>query len=442
MRPCRLRLIRILTLTLRLSMIMLPAATASGGDYDFAIPEARAQLHDLRARAELRFIYHRFDEDAAFYKTRYYADAPGSAALEGSGSLELTGALRQGMLQAHLLSRHAYAQGVQEDRWINELYEGYVAVSPTAHLTLAAGKRSIVWGTGYAWNPAAFLNRPKDPDDPALSLEGRTLLGLDLIKSFTGRKVANIGFTALLLPVIDSWANGELGDAGDLCGAFKLYMLWRDTDLDFIFFDGPQQPRGYGFDFATNLAPHIAVHGELAFRQDAARPVLDRQGNVVLTHEDQLSYLLGIRYLTAHGTTCIAEYYHNGAGYGRDALRDFFAYQGSAFRQFQATGDTAIMQRADGITRPYYQQRHFGRDYVYLRISRKEPFDILYFTPWMAAMVNLQDWSWNLQAGLTWTPISNWELNTRIGIPMGPSGSDFGERQNRIRPEIWIRYYF
>ena len=40
-----------------------------------------------------------------------------------------------------------------------------------------------------------------------------------------------------------------------------------------------------------------------------------------VSEQDQLSYLLAIRYLTAVETTFIVEDYHNGAGY------DFFAYQ-------------------------------------------------------------------------------------------------------------------
>ncbi|MDD2316515.1 MAG: hypothetical protein PHD57_04115 [Desulfobacterales bacterium] len=411
-------------------------------DYDFAIPEAQKKNYEIGGRMEFRDIFHCLDTDSARYRLNYYQDGPGSESNELRASVELSGSYRQGIFQANLLTHHEFVDAYSEDGWINDIYEGYVSMTPTAQVTLDAGKKSILWGKGYAWNPAGFINRPKDPDDPSLNLEGRTLLGIDLVKSYSGKTLTNIGLTALLLPVIDDWANGELGQDGDLVAACKLYLLWRDTDLDFICFDGPDQPFSLGFDFARNLAENIAIHGELAWRKDVSCTVLDASGQTRKTREDQLSYLAGVRYLNAFDTTFIAEYYHNGAGCDRGELNEFFAFQEAAFRDWQAGGDAAIMARADQLTRPYYQQRNFGQDYVYIKVSQKEPFDILYFNPWAAVIVNLQDWSFNLQPGLTWTPVTNLELNLRAGIPIGPANTEFGEKPDAFRPEFWVRYYF
>ena len=146
--------------------------------------------------------------------------------------------------------------------------------------------------------------------------------------------------------------------------------------------------------------------------------------------------------MNAFDTTFIAEYYHNGAGYDHGELNDFFTFQEAAFRDWQAGGDSAIMARANQATRSYYQQRNFGQDYVYIKVSQKEPFDILYCNPWVAAVFNLQDWSFNLQPGLTWTPLTNLELNFRSAIPIGPANTEFGEKPDAFRPEFWVRYYF
>jgi len=43
---------------------------------------------------------------------------------------------------------------------------------------------------------------------------------------------------------------------------------------------------------------------------------------------------------------------------------------------------------------------------------------------------------------MTWTPVTNLELNFRVGIPVGASKTDFGEKPDTLRPEIWMRYYF
>ena len=426
-------------------MLLFLGSTVHAGEYDFTIPEAKKKPYELGGRLETRYIYHRLDEDSARYRLIYYQDDPGADTHEWRALAEISGSYQQGIFQANLLTHHEYVDSYQDDEWDNNIYEAYASLTPGAHFTLDTGKKRVLWGKGYAWNPAGFLNRPKDPDDPALNLEGRPLLRLDLIKSFSAGNLSNIGLTAILLPVINEWGNEDLGEEGDLNTALKLYLLWYDTDLDFIYFDGPDQPRSFGFDFAKNLAENFEVHGELAFQEDVLHFIIDAAGTVQQTREDQLSYLLGVRYLNAIDTTFIAEYYHNGAGYSRDELDDFYIYQETAFNQWQATGNASVMQRANQITRPYYQQRkqrNFGEDYFYLKISQKEPFDILYFNPWVAAVVNLQDFSFNLQPGLTWTPVTNLELNLRVGIPVGASKTEFGEKPDALRPEIWMRYYF
>jgi hypothetical protein len=415
---------------------------AGADEYAFSIPEAEKKPYELGGRLEARYIYHRLDEDSARYRLNYFRDDPGADTHEWQALAELSGSYKLGILQANLLTHHEHINTYEEDEWENDIYEGYVSLRFTPRITLDAGKKRILWGKGYAWNPAGFLNRPKDPDDPSLSLEGRTFLDIDLIKSFADGRLTNAGLTALLLPVVDDWANTELGEDGDLFSAVRLYLLWYDTDIDFIYFDGPDQPRSIGFDFAKNLAENFEVHGELAFQEGVRQPILEADGFTRRTREDQLGYLLGVRYLNAVETTFIAEYYHNGNGYDHGEVEDFFDYQMAAFRQWETTGDDATMQRAKQVTQPYYSQRNFGKDYFYLKISQQEPFDILYFNPWAALIVNLQDCSFNLQPGATWTPLTNLELNFRIGIPVGPANTEFGEKPDAVRPEFWARYYF
>ena len=425
-----------------LVLLLFFAQTIHAGENDFTIPEVEKKPYELGGRLETRYTYHRLDEDTSRCRLIYYQNDPGADTHEWQALGELTGSYRQSIFQANLLTHHAYLDSYQDDEWDNAIYEAYASLTPAACFTLDTGKKRVLWGKGYAWNPAGFLNRPKDPDDPAMNLEGRLLLGLDLIKSFSAGNLSNIGMTAMVLPVIDDWGNEDLGEKGDLNTALKLYLLWSDTDLDFIYFDGPEQPCSFGFDFAGNLAENFEVHGELAFQEDVPHVIIDATGTVSQTREDQLSYLLGLRYLNAMDTTFIAEYYHNGAGYSQDELDDFFNYQETAFNQWLVGGNASVMQRVDQITRPYYHQRNFGENYFYLKISQKEPFNILYFNPWVAIIVNLQDASFNLQPGLTWTPVTNLELNLRVGMPVGDAKTEFGEKLDALRSEIWMRYYF
>ena len=56
------------------------------------------------------------------------------------------------------------------------------------------------WGKGYAWNPVAFVDRPKDPEDPELAREGYVVATADYIKSFQG-PLKTVSLTPVLLPV-------------------------------------------------------------------------------------------------------------------------------------------------------------------------------------------------------------------------------------------------
>ena len=423
-------------------ILLLSASTLQAGDYDFTIPEADTKPYGLGGRLETRYIYHRLDATSTRRGLLYDQDDPGADTHEWQALAELSGSYRQGLFQANLLTHHAYTDRYQDDGWDNRIYEGYVSLAPTARLTLDVGKKRVLWGKGYAWNPVGVLNRRKDPDDPALSLEGRPQVVLDLIRSFADNHLANAGLTALLLPVIDDWGNEDLGDKGDLNAALKLYLLWYDTDLDFIYVDGPDQPRSFGFDFAKNLAENFEVHGELALRHDAPRSIVDAAGTVRTTRDDQVSALLGVRYLNALETTFIAEYYHNGAGYSQDELDGFFAFQAAALDQWRTAGDASVAEQANRIARLYAQQGNYGEDYLYFKCSQKEPLDILYFNPWLTAILNLRDFSYNLQPGFIWTRTTNLEVSFRAVIPVGPPQTEFGEKPDALRPEIWVRYYF
>ncbi len=423
-------------------LLLACSARAWAGEYDLNIPEAVKSPYEFGGRLELRYVQHWLNDQSARYHLNYYKNDPGAYSEEWKPQIELNGGYHQGKVLFHFLTHHEYDESSEGGEWLNRIYEAYVAIKPSVNLALEGGKKAFSWGKGYAWNPAGFVNRPKDPDDPELNLEGYSFLGLDYIKSFTGGSLSNLALTALALPVLDGWENTSLGQSGDVNHALKLYLLWYDTDLDLIYFGGPNQPDSFGFDFAKNLAENLEVHGEVGYKLDASRALLDSTGQTTVSRQNQLSYLLGIRYLNAVETTFIVEYYHNGAGYGAGESSDFFAYQDWAYRQWLATGNDQYMQRADKATRPYYAQRNFGEDYLYFKATQKEPFDILYFNPWLAVIVNLQDRSFNLQPGMTYTWVTNLELNFRVGIPIGPAGTEFGEKQDAIRPEAWIRYYF
>ena len=82
------------------------------------------------------------------------------------------------------------------------------------------------------------------------------------------------------------------------------------------------------------------------------------------------------------------------------------------------------------------------RDYLYVRGSKKEPFDILYFTPAITAIVNLNDGSFSLSPEILYTAVTNLEVRLKATVLEGSRLSEIGEKQNDWRLELRVRYYF
>ena len=86
--------------------------------------------------------------------------------------------------------------------------------------------------------------------------------------------------------------------------------------------------------------------------------------------------------------------------------------------------------------------RNPGQEYLYLRLSNKEPFDWLYFTPALTLIANVQDKSYSLSPELLYTGVQNLELRFKATLLHGAKYSEFGEKRNSQRYELRLRYFF
>ena len=250
-----------------------------------------------------------------------------------------------------------------------------------------------------------------------------------------------IAFTPVLLPVGDD-LNSDFGASGHLNPAAKLYLLYRDTDIDFAWQGKGSRPARFGFDFSRNIASNFEIHGEWARVRQFARPVTDSAGRVTTEIGSATSYLLGLRYLTEGDTTYIAEYYRNGTGYSDEEFQQFYRLVNTAFAQLEQTGNTTLLQRTLTLSRGSYGRPNPGERYLYFRAQQKDALGIVYFQPSITAMVNLQDRSYQVTPELQYTGINNLELRLRLLLLHGNDSTDFGEKQNSRKLEFRARYYF
>ncbi len=320
------------------------------------------------------------------------------------------------------------------------IYEGYLSLKPSSSLSFNFGKQTLLWGKGYAFNPVAFVSRPKDPDDPELALEGFIAASADYIKSFDG-PLKTISVTPVLLPVYEH-INDDFGKIGEVNFAAKLYFLLYDTDIDLIGLIGGSKTYRFGMDFSKNITTNLEIHGEFAFINNQKNRVIDSLGNISESKFDAKSYLLGIRYLTPWDTTIIFEYYRNGIGFTHLEMKDYFTFIDRGYNVFLLSGNESLLRKAESVTEGNYGRPNAMQDYLYLRVSQKEPFNILYFTPAITTIMNLDDGSFQISPEFLYTGFTNWEFRLKGTALVGQKGTDFGEKPSDYRVELRVRYYF
>ena len=426
-----------------LSICFLPPAFGKD-DYSFDLSEIENEIekrpYSIGGFFEFRPVLFGLDQDSAFYRIRFPDQDQGSTLAQYNFGLRLEGSYQKGITSLYLktdgLLWHDY-RGWDGDA---SFLEGYFSLKPRPSFSLDAGKKVAQWGKGYAFNPVAFVSRPKDPDDPTEALEGYFILTADWIRSFKG-PLKTLAFTPVILPVTET-ANDDFGNTNHLNFAAKLYFLLWDTDLDLIFFTGESRTTRWGFDFSRNIRTNFEIHGELAWITDFEKKSIDDQGNLSAQKSDVPQALVGFRYLTADDITFIAEYYHNGGGLDGEDAENFFQFVDWAYDQFSSTGDGPQLNKAVALSRKTIASSKPMQDYLYLRASWKEPFDLLYFIPAITSIVNLTDSSLSLTPEILYRPKTNLEFRLRGTFLTGDNNTEYGEKLSDYKIELRVRYYF
>ena len=415
--------------------LYLPGLLRAEEDYSFDLEEFEKKNFEWGGYFELKWDHINLNKDSAYNLLN--SEKNQRSSLDSlTGSLLIGGDYSKGIVTFSGLLK---ASGRQDNYgWIDlvDIYEAYVSIKPSPVATYGIGKKSYKWGKGYAWNPVGFINRKKDPNNPEEALEGYFTAEIDLIKSFSG-ELQNAAFTVVALPVYEN-VNEDFGAHDNMNFAAKLYLLYKDTDIDLVFFTGNSRSTSFGFDFSKNLVSNFEIHGEMAYMPDHKKIILHEDDSVSTQEISALSYLLGLRYLSKHDITSIIEYYHNGAGYSEEELDRFFQLIADAGN----SGSDILLEKARELSLRGYGKPHLGRNYLYARFSQKESFDILYFTPGLTTIINLDDMSYTITPEVVYTGFTNWELRGRFSYIDGGESTEYGEKQNSNKVEVRVRYFF
>jgi hypothetical protein len=423
-------------------LCLFVGAAQAAEEYTFTLSEIEKKPYHVGGYLEFRPVLFGVDKNASLSKLNLFDKNVGNTILEYNGRLWIDANIQKGIAGFYLQMNTDYQQSDAIPATLEtKPYQAYLSLKPSSSLMIDTGKKTSKWGKGYAWNPGAFVDRPKDPDDPELALEGYEAASADYIKSFTSGPLKTFSFTPVLLPAYGD-INDDFGETGHLNVAAKAYFLLYDTDIDFMFLTGGSKTPRYGFDFSRNIGTNLEVHGEFALITQFKKTLIDGNGNISQKTFDAVNYVAGMRYLSTLNTTYIFEYYYQGTGFSPGEMSDYFSFIDKGYNAFLSSGDTRALAKAATVTQGNYGRFTPETEYLYLRVSQQEPFDILYFTPALTWIYNLSDRSFTITPELLYAPITNLELRLRTGFLVGAKDSEFGEKQNDYRLELRVRYYF
>ena len=317
-----------------------------------------------------------------------------------------------------------------------DLFEAFARYSPSIQTSFQAGKSVYTWGKGYAFNPVGFVNPAKDPENPELAQAGLLSAHVEYVGSYTSGPVQSFSALVVVVPPGPS-LNDRFGDLGNTDVAVKLSALMWDTDFDVMTYQSANAPDRYGIDLSANILENLEVHGEASLARRASRSVVI---NGVAKQEptDALNVLAGIRFLSSTNTTIIAEYYHNGTGMQEPEFQSYRSFLLAA----ADAGTPAAVQHALQTNQSFFHTSTLMRDYVYVKALHPEPFDWLYVTPSVFALVNVNDGSLLVAAPVSYKPATNSEFIFWPTLLLGSETSEFGSRQARQRFELWMRVFF
>jgi hypothetical protein len=409
-------------------------------EYSFDLSEVEKKPYHLGGYAELRPVLNGLDRDAALYKLRFYNRDEGLTLPEYNAALQLEGSIEKGVTKLFVRTNTGYQDSYLGATSTTTAYEAFLSVKPSPSFTIDVGKKTLKWGKGYAWNPVAFVDRPKNPDEPDLNLEGFVVASADYIRSFSG-PLKTLSITPVLVPVSEH-VNDDFGATDHLNAGGKIYLLFYDTDIDFLFLTGASRPGRFGMDFSRNITTNFEVHGEIAHINDFNRSFIATDGTTHQALYDATSWLVGLRYLTEKDTTYILEFYRNGTGFTEQEMGDYFTFVHDAYDTYLSSGNDALLRKAAAVTEKNFGKPNAGREYAYLRVSQKDPFDILYWTPALTAIINAEDQSYSISPEIAYTGVTNLDLRLKATVLAGDRLSEFGEKQNNWRAELRARYYF
>ena len=148
-------------------------------EYSFDLSEIEKKPLNIGGYLEFRPVLFGLDTNSTLHRLKLYDRNKENIREEYNFTALLDGSYKKGTTEFRAIVNTDFRKS--HPGWSEEttLYEGYMSLRPSSTFNFNIGKKTLKWGKGYAWNPVAFLDRPKDPYDPDLAREGFVVVSAD-----------------------------------------------------------------------------------------------------------------------------------------------------------------------------------------------------------------------------------------------------------------------
>jgi len=266
-------------------------------------------------------------------------------------------------------------------------------------------------------------------------LEGFWMFKLNYVKSLSGI-LQNFSISPIIIPVAKE-INEDFSDGEKVYFILNNYFLIGDADFDSYLFFENYDFKKIGFDFARNILTNWEIHAEYVFEKDVTQNNLGSDFIIETKFENSQDYLLGTRILFETNTTMILEYFHNDSGFNKDQMNNFFNAINVGISE-----NSNLLQIIKSFQSEYLSDQYQMKDYFYARFSHPEPFDLLYFTPSIFTIYNLNDNSSMIGGEFNYSRFDNMNLKLKYNFMFGDHNSEFGEKINSKKLSLQIDYIF
>ncbi|MBI4650144.1 hypothetical protein HY745_02445 [Candidatus Desantisbacteria bacterium] len=414
---------------------LIISAVSYAEDYSFEIPkpEEKKEVLELSGNLDVKYSILKSRKDSPFYNLQYYKMQLSDNLSSYRMNFYLNGDYQTKDIDFHLKTYSEYYNDNETDFKIFELF-GNINLSDKSFLLL--GKKMYSWGKGYAFNPAGYVNPVKDPENPELSQSGIFSINYQYSKSFKTGPVKNTSFDLIVIPSAET-INNKISETKNTDIAGKLYFLFLDTDLDIMGYYSSINSKNISFDFSRNVLPNLEMHGE--FNRFTNQPKHIISNNILETETIAgASYLAGIRWLNKWNITTILEYYKNEAGLNKEEFSGINNFIENAV----TSGNKDSTSGAMNTNKKYFNGANLMQDYLYLKLSLPEPFNLVDFTPSVYTIYNITDKSHMIGIPLSYKPVTNFELILLPTFLSGNKNTEYGSKQYENKIELWTRFYF